>query len=66
MGACLPKIPTCGEVNPSTKFFNVCCYGQVVIQNSEIDGINGQNEEYKPGEKATTTKNERDSTLTVL
>ena len=32
MGACLPKYPSCGEVNPSTKFFNVCCGGKVVIE----------------------------------
>ena len=52
MGACLPKTPTCGEVNPSTKFFNVCCGGQVIIENSEIDGIDGEKEEYRFKEKA--------------
>jgi uncharacterized Fe-S radical SAM superfamily protein PflX len=57
----------CAIIDPQvTKFFNVCCYDQVFIQNSEIDGMNGQNEKYKPGEKATTTKNEKDSTLTLL
>ena len=39
MGACFLKYPTCGEVNPSTRFFNVCCYGRIIIQNSEIDGM---------------------------
>ena len=33
MGACFPKSPTCGEVNPSTKLFNVCCGGRVIIEN---------------------------------
>ena len=44
MGACLPKSPTCGEVNPSTKLFNVCCGGWVIIENSKIDGANGRKE----------------------
>lgn len=44
MGACLPK-PT--NVNPKTKFFNVCCGGKVIIENSEIDGeIRKQCESY--------------------
>ena len=46
MGACLPKTPTCGEVTPSTKLFNVCCGGRVIIENSEIDGVNGRKEEH--------------------
>ena len=52
MGACLPKSPTCREVNPSTKLFNVCCGGRVIIENSEIDGANGRKEEHFPKEKA--------------
>ena len=46
-GACLRKYPSCGEVNPSTKFFNVCCGGKVVIEHSEIDCIDEQKEEKK-------------------
>ena len=38
-----PKSPTCGEVNPNTKLFNVCCGGKVVIENSELDGVDGEN-----------------------
>ena len=44
MGACIPKSPTCGEVKPSTKVFNVCCGGWVIIENSKIDGANGRKE----------------------
>ena len=65
MGACLPKSPTCGEVNPSTKFFNVCCGGRVVIENSEIDGVNGRKEEHYLKEK-TKQEDQCSSTLTVL
>ena len=65
MGACLPKIPTCGEVNPSTKFFNVCCGGKVVIEHSEIDGIDEQKEEFRFKEK-TQRKDKKDSTHIVL
>ena len=51
MGACLPKYPTCGEVNPSTKLFNVCCGGRAIIENSEIDGVNGHKKEHYLKEK---------------
>lgn len=63
MGACLPKTPTCGEVNPSTKLFNVCCGGRVIIENSEIDGVNGRKEEHK---EKTKQKDQCSSTLDVL
>ena len=65
MGACLPKSPTCGEVNPSTKLFNVCCGGRVIIENSEIDGVNGHKKEHYLKEK-TKQKDQCSSTLTVL
>ena len=56
MGACLPKSPTCGEVNPSTKLFNVCCGGRVIIENSEIDGVNGHKKEHYLKEKNKTKR----------
>ena len=65
MGACLPKSPTCREVNPSTKLFNVCCGGRVIIENSEIDGVNGRKEEHYSKEKAKQ-KDQYSSTLAVL
>ena len=65
MGACLPKSPTCREVNPSTKLFNVCCGGRVIIENSEIDGVNGRKEEHYLKEKAKQ-KDQCSSTLAVL
>ena len=65
MGACLPKSPTCREVNPSTKLFNVCCGGRVIIENSEIDGVNGRKEEHYPKEE-TKQKDQCSSTLAVL
>ena len=65
MGACLPKYPTCGEVNPSTKFFNVCCGGRVIIENSEIDGLNEEKEGHYRKEKSKQ-KDKRDSTLVIL
>ena len=46
MGACLPKSPSCGEVQPNTKLFNVCCGGQVIIEHSQVDGTDGENECY--------------------
>ena len=52
MGACLPKSLTCGEVNPNTKLFNVCCGGQVIIENSEVDGTDKDGEE---AERYTST-----------
>ena len=65
MGACLPKTPTCGEVNPSTKLFNVCCGGRVIIENSEIDGVNGCKEEHYLKEKEKQ-KDQCSSRLAVL
>ena len=59
MGACLPKSPTCGEVNPSTKLFNVCCGGRVIIENSEIDGVNGH-------EKNTTLKKKQNKKINAV
>ena len=46
MGAYLPKSPACKEDNPSAKLFNVCCGGWVIIENSEIDGVNGRKKEH--------------------
>ena len=51
MGACLPKSPSCGEVRPNTKLFNVCCGGQVIIERSEVDGKDGENNREEPSEK---------------
>ena len=63
MGACFPKTPTCGEVNPNTKLFNVCCGGKVVIENSELDGVDGENS----GERCyTRRKNKETPALAVL
>ena len=53
MGACFPKSPTCGEVNPNTKLFNVCCGGQVIIEHSEVDGVNNNNGEEEENEQYT-------------
>ena len=44
MGACFPKSPTCGEVNPNTKIFDVCCGGQEIIEHSEVDGSGEEKE----------------------
>ena len=65
MGACLPKSPTCEEINPSTKLFNVCCGGQVIIENSEIDGVDERKEELYLEEK-TIQKDQCSSMSTVL
>ena len=65
MGACLPKSPTCGEVNPSTKLFYVCRGGRVIIENSEIDTLNGHKEGHYLIDK-TKQKHEYSSTLAVL
>ena len=61
---CLPNYPSGGEVNPSTKFFNVCCGSKVVIEHSEIDRIDGQKEEFRFKEK--TQRKKKDSTHIVL
>ena len=60
MGACFPKTPTCGEVNPSTKLFNVCCGGKVIIENSQLDGQDDDKGYY------TRRKNETAPKLDVL
>ena len=60
MGACFPKTLTCGEVNLSIKFFNVCCGGKVIIDNSQLDGKD-DNEGYY-----TRRKNETAPALDVL
>ena len=63
MGACFPKTPTCGEVNPNTKLFNVCCGGKVVIENSELDGVDGENNDERC---YTRRKNKEAPALAVL
>ena len=51
IGACLSKSPTCEEINLNTKLLNVCCGGRVIIENSEIDGVNERKEELYLEEK---------------
>ena len=67
MGACFPKSPTCGEVNPNTKLFNVCCGGQVIIEHSEVDG-NSEGEEpcYTIAHRKTKCEDKNASSLPVL
>ena len=64
MGLCLPKPPTCHEVNPETKLFNVCCGGQLNIENSEIDGVN--EEEKHCDEQNKKVESEKTATLAFL
>ena len=63
MGACFPKTPTCGEVNPNTKLFNVCCGGKVIIENSELDGVDGETNDERC---YTRRKNKEAPALDVL
>ena len=64
MGLCLPKSPTCHEVNPNTKLFNVCCWGQLTIEHSEIDGVN--EEEKHCDEQNKKVESEKTATLAFL
>ena len=63
MGACLPKSPSCGEIKPNTKLFNVCCGGQVIIEHSDVDGKDGENNRE---ECYTKPKGKEASALVVL
>ena len=64
MGLCLPKSPTCHDVNPNTKLFNVCCGEQLTIEHSEIDGVN--EEEKHCDEQNKKVESEKTATLAFL
>ena len=67
MGACFPKSPTCGEVNPNTKLFNVCCGGQVIIEHSEVDGSGEEKEPcYTVAQRKDSDSDKKATSLPVL